>query len=93
MKSYFHSNLDCPSKIHYPGTAFSIRSASARTECLDRHGHRSNGSGLPSLFGRRQEEQSALIAMVVGGEGAQARTAGHGARQSFYLRDLEEPTG
>jgi hypothetical protein len=29
--------------------------------------------------------------MVVGGEGAQARAMGHGARQSFYIRDLEEP--
>jgi hypothetical protein len=30
--------------------------------------------------------------MAAGGEGAQARAMGHGARQSFYLRDLEEPT-
>jgi hypothetical protein len=45
---------------------------------------------VPSLFGRRQQEQSALIAMAANGEGAQARTMGHGARQSFYLHDLEE---
>jgi hypothetical protein len=28
--------------------------------------------------------------MATGGEGAQARTMGHGASQSFYLHDLEE---
>jgi hypothetical protein len=51
---------------------------------------RSNGPGLPSLFDRRQQEQSALIAMADSGEGAQARAMGHEARQSFYLCNLEE---
>jgi hypothetical protein len=46
--------------------------------------------GMSSLFSRRQREQSALGAMAAGGEGAQARAMGHGARQNFYLRDLED---
>jgi hypothetical protein len=51
---------------------------------------RSNGPGLSSLFSRRQRKQSALGAMAASDEGAQACAMGHGARQSFYLRDLEE---
>jgi hypothetical protein len=51
---------------------------------------RSNDSGLSPLFGRRQWEQNVLGAMAAGGERAQACALGHGARQSFYLRDLEE---
>jgi hypothetical protein len=43
-KSYFCSKLDHPSKIQWPGTAFSIRSASARTEHPDCHGRRQRRS-------------------------------------------------
>jgi hypothetical protein len=51
---------------------------------------RSNGPRLSSLFSQRQWEQSALGALAAGGKGAQACAMGHGARQSFSLRDLEE---
>jgi hypothetical protein len=64
MKSYFCSNHDRPSKIQRPGTDFSIRPTSARTDHPGRHGW---------WWWR-----------------SSSMCYGAWARQSFYLRDLEE---
>jgi hypothetical protein len=91
-KSYFCSNLDHPSKIQRPRTAFSIRPASARTKSPDRHGHRWRRSsstrygawGKTELVPTRSRRATGLVLLTFSEENDPRRASGCGLKSLVF---------